>query len=110
MVLGCSQLENIQQVCRAGQQCPGQITITTTDPGPGAVLLEIFTERIARCLRDAIEPRCIVCQGGAVPEQILRDIRPGAKIRQPVLATCVEDEIQPVRMAVSPAGGPTFEA
>jgi len=87
----------------------GQLIETPRYPRPVPAIVEADAGRVPRRLGFPIQSRSIVRQRRAVPEEIVRDIGPGAGIRKPVDAISVQCELEAIGMTMTPAVRTAFE-
>ena len=108
-VLGPAQLDGVEQVS-AGDERAGDLAPASAGPTPSLADVEGLAQRGVRRLRMAVEPRRVVRERGAVPEEILADVRPGARIGEPMMPVRVERQVQAVGMTVAAAESAALEA
>jgi hypothetical protein len=100
MIFGAGKLDHVEEIDGPRNQAASQVAVAAPSPGPRPTVLEVLACRIAHRLGDPIEPRRVVGQGRAIPEEISGDVRSGSEIRQPVLAVRVKRQVQAVGVAV----------
>ena len=109
MILATRQLDDVEQVRWAGHHCAGDIAVAAARPAPVARRVEGLTHGVPPAGR-TVQPRRVVCQGRAVPQEITRHVRPGADVGEPVHTVSVERQMQPVRVPVPAAEWAALQA
>src|SRR5207249_3485722 len=101
--------DHVENVLRAGDDDARDVAVAPPYPGPVAFDLERLAGSVAARLRAAVQPRRVVRERGAIPEEIARGVRPGPPVGQPQHAIGVEREVQAVVVPVAAARGAALE-
>src|SRR5262249_21163942 len=94
------ELNQIEQPVGSMDQPPAKRSEHGLDPAPGALRIEGGAAGIEGRLRDAVESGSVMREGRAGPDEIGRDVRPGAGIGEPGHPFSGDREVEAIRMAM----------
>jgi hypothetical protein len=78
------QLDDVDQVVLPHNDRSRHVAEAAPRPSPPRPRLISFDRRVLERLRFPVEPRGVMRQRGAIPEQLARDVGAGTEVRQPV--------------------------